>query len=215
MNALIGIYGASGAGRGVLPLAREQFAEVKHCRLVFVDDHVSSKHINGHAVLTFAEFLVQPEPEKRVAIAIADPQIRSVLSQKCLDHGIYLQSIRAANVVEMDDVVIGEGAIISPFVCLTSNIRIGRMFQANIGSIIEHDCCIGDYVTFAPGVRCNGAVTIGDYAYIGAGATIKQGSADRPRQIGKGAVIGMGAVVIDDVPAEATVVGNPARILRR
>lgn len=215
MTSLVGIYGASGAGRGVLPLAREQFAEDRDCRLVFVDDHVSSKHINGHAVLTFAEFLVQPEQDKRVAIAIADPKIRSVLTQKCLNHGIRLQSIRATNVVEMDDVIIGEGSIISPFVCLTSNIRIGRMFHANIGSIIEHDCRIGDYVTFAPGVKCNGAVTIADYAYIGAGATIKQGSANRPRQIGEGAVIGMGAVVIDDVPAGATVVGNPARILRR
>lgn len=215
MNRLVGIYGASGAGRGVIPLAREQFAEDKRCRLVFVDDHVSSKDINGHAVLTFAEFLVQPEKDKRVAIAIADPKIRSVLTQKCLDHGICLQSIRAASVVEMDDVIIGEGSIISPFVCLTSNIRVGRMFHANIGSIIEHDCRIGDFVTFAPGVRCNGAVTIADYAYIGAGATIKQGSTDRPRQIGEGAVIGMGAVVINDVPAGATVVGNPARILRR
>lgn len=215
MSALVGIYGASGAGRGVLPLARDQFAEAQDCRLVFVDDHVTSEHINGHAVMTFAEFLLQPEPDKRVAIAIADPQIRSVLTQKCVSHGIRLQSIQASNVVKMDDVNIGEGAIISPFVCFTSNICIGRMFHANIGSIVEHDCKIGDYVTFAPGVKCNGAVTIGDYVYIGAGATIKQGTADRPRQIGHRAVIGMGAVVTKDVPAGVTVVGNPARILVR
>lgn len=215
MSAIIGIYGASGAGRGVLPLARDQFAEAQYCRLVFVDDNVTLEHVNGHVVMTFAEFLRQPEPDKRVAIAIADPQIRSMLAQKCLSHGIHFQSIQASNVVKMDDVSIGEGAIISPFVCFTSNIRVGRMFHANIGSIIEHDCKIGDYVTFAPGVKCNGAVTIGDYAYIGAGATIKQGTTDRPRQIGQGAVIGMGAVVTKDVPAGVTVVGNPARVLVR
>ena len=63
-------------------------------------------------------------------------------------------------VVEMDDVVIGEGALISPFVTFTSNIRIGNHFHANLYSYVEHDCVIGDYVTLAPGVRCNGNVHI-------------------------------------------------------
>ena len=58
--------------------------------------------------------------------------------------------MRAANAVEMDDVTIGEGALISPFVTFTSNIRIGDHFHANLYSYVEHDCVIGDYVTFAP-----------------------------------------------------------------
>jgi sugar O-acyltransferase (sialic acid O-acetyltransferase NeuD family) len=215
MSLLIGIYGASGAGRGVLPLAREQRYDCDNVRLVFIDDFTNSKQLNGHEVLRFEEFMAQPETDKRASIAVADPQMRAVLSQKCTDNRVVLQSIRSSNIVIMDDVKIGEGAIISPFVCFTSNIRVGRMFHANIGSIIEHDCEIGDYVTFAPGVRCNGAVSIGDFAYIGAGVTIKQGSKDKPLHIGARAVVGMGAVVTKDVPAGATVVGNPARIMER
>ena len=38
---------------------------------------------------------------------------------------------------------------------------------------------------------------------------------DKPLRIGDGATIGMGAVVLEDVPAGATVVGNPARILKK
>jgi acetyltransferase-like isoleucine patch superfamily enzyme len=53
-------------------------------------------------------------------------------------------------------------------------------------------------------------VTIGDGAYVGTGAVLKQGVS-----IGAGATVGMGSVVIQDVPAGATVVGNPARIMRR
>lgn len=69
---------------------------------------------------------------------------------------------------------------------------------------------IGDFVTFAPGVRCNGNVRIGDFAYIGAGAMIRQGLS-----IGAGAVVGMGAVVTKNVPEGVIVAGNPARILEK
>jgi sugar O-acyltransferase (sialic acid O-acetyltransferase NeuD family) len=113
----------------------------------------------------------------------------------------------------MDDVQLGEGAILSPFVTLTSNIRIGRHFHANLYSYVEHDCKIGDFVTLAPGVKCNGNVVIEDHAYIGAGAVIKQGKPGAPLVIGRGAVVGMGAVVTKSVPAGTTVVGNPARAM--
>src|SRR5690606_29961363 len=115
--------------------------------------------------------------------------------------------------VIMDDVTIGEGCVLSPFVTVTSNIRIGRFFHANIYSYVEHDCVVGDFVTLAPGAKINGNVTVGDRAYIGSGAVIKQGLPGKPRIIGTGAVIGMGAVVTRDVPPGTTVVGNPARKL--
>ena len=98
---------------------------------------------------------------------------------------------------------------------VTSNVSIGRFFQANIYSYVAHDCVIGDFVTFAPGVRCNGRVDIHDYAYIGTNAIIRDGTPDKRRRIGVGAVIGMGAVVTKDVPDGATVFGNPARELPR
>jgi acetyltransferase-like isoleucine patch superfamily enzyme len=56
-------------------------------------------------------------------------------------------------------------------------------------------------------------VHIGAHAYIGAGAIIRNGSAQKPLMIGAGAVIGMGAVVLQDVLPFTTVVGNPARLL--
>ena len=121
---------------------------------------------------------------------------------------------RAKNVVQLDDVKIGEGAVLCSFVTLTSNISIGRNFHANLYSYVEHDCIIGDYVTFAPGVMCNGNIVIEDHAYIGAGAMIRQGKPSNPLIIGRGAVIGMGAVVTKNIPANTTVVGNPARAMK-
>jgi acetyltransferase-like isoleucine patch superfamily enzyme len=95
------------------------------------------------------------------------------------------------------------------------NARIGRFFHGHLYSYVEHDCVIGDFVTFAPRVSCNGNVHIGDHAYIGTGAVIRQGNPDKPLIIGEGAVVGMGAVVTKDVEPFTTVVGNPARPLEK
>ena len=74
-----------------------------------------------------------------------------------------------------------------------------------------HDSVIGDFVTFSPGVHCNGNVQIDDGVYVGSGAVIRQGRPDERLRIGKGAVIGMGAVVTQDIEPGCTVAGNPAR----
>ena len=210
------IFGASGCGRGVMPLARQQLQTALsegEADLVFVDDHPPATQVNGQRVLTYAQWMAEPASSRHVCIAIANSQIRQRLALQCAADGLGFFEVRAPNVVQMDDVQLGYGAILSPFVTLTSNIRIGRHFHANLYSYVEHDCVIGDFVTFAPGVKCNGNVVIEDHAYVGAGAIIKQGVPGAPLVIGRSAVVGMGAVVTKSVPAGVTVVGNPARAM--
>lgn len=211
---LFGIYGAGGCGRGVLPLVRQQLMNLPH-ELVFVDDHQHSMSVNGQLCLTYEQFIKHPAHEKKMNLAIANGAVREKLAANCVLDGIEFFQARAINVIQMDDVEIGAGAILSPFVTLTSNIRIGSHFQANLYSYVEHDCMIGDFVTFAPGVMCNGNVRVEDFAYIGTGVLIKQGTSEQPLVIGKGAIVGMGSVVTRSVPPGATVIGNPARILEK
>lgn len=205
MKRLIGVYGASGCGRGIMPLLRTQHLQTD---LVFIDDGQAPGHVNGHDIVTWVDFLERQADEKSVSIAVAASRTRQTLAEKCAYADIPLIEARAASVVQMDEVAIEEGACLSPFVTLTSNIRIGRCFHVNLYSYVEHDCVIGDFVTFAPGAKVNGNVTIGDHAYIGSGAVIRQGLS-----IGAGAIVGMGAVVTRDVQAGVTVIGNPARPL--
>lgn len=214
---LFGVYGAGGCGRGVIPIAdrmlRESYGGAAF-KLVFIDDAAKPSVINGRRVLSVRDFLDEPASVRAVAIAIAEAKARSRIAQVCTEGGLASFSITAPGVVVMDDVEIGEGAILSPFVTLTSNIRIGRHFHCNVNSYVEHDCVIGDFVTFAPGVHCNGNVRIEDHAYLGSGCILRQGRPGAPLVIGEGAVVGMGAVVTESVAAGTTVVGNPARVLR-
>lgn len=202
----IGIYGSSGFGREVLPLARAQYGTADTA-FRFIDDSAAV----GENILSFEAFAALPHDDKRVTIAIANSAVREKLASRCADAGIGIADIRAGNAVVLDDVEIGEGAILCGFTHVTSRIRIGRHFHANIYSYVAHDCLIGDFVTFAPSVKCNGNVHIEDHAYIGTGAILKQGTLNKPLRIGRGAVVGMGAVVTKDVPAGTTVIGNPAK----
>ena len=217
MTELYAIYGASGCGRSLMPVARAQLKRLGNpAEIVFIDDSlVTETIINSHRAMSYAAFKAHPATQKQVLIAIANSQVREKISKQLEQDAIELWTVQADNVVLMDEVEIATGAALSPFVSITSNIKIGKCFHANLYCYVEHDCVIGDFVTFAPGVQCNGNIHIHDHAYIGAGAVIKQGTPDQPLVIGKGAVVGMGAVVTKSVPAGVTVVGNPARLLKK
>ena len=83
------IFGASGCGRGVMPLARQQLSCLKvPYELVFVDDNPTSPICNGHAVLTYADWLARPAMSCHINIAIANSAIREKLAQRCEQDGV-------------------------------------------------------------------------------------------------------------------------------
>jgi sugar O-acyltransferase (sialic acid O-acetyltransferase NeuD family) len=211
-----GLVGAGGFGREVMPFVRASLLRstgmaAGDLDIVFVDDRLAGSDVNGVRTITLAAFEQMAGP-RRFNIAVADAATRRGVAQRLRQGGAQPVSLVADNVVIGDDNSIGAGAILCPFSCVTSNARIGEFFHCNLYAYVAHDCVVGDYVTFAPAVRCNGAVTVEDDAYLGTAAVLRQGTQQRPLTIGRGAVVGMGAVVTRSVAAGTTVVGNPARV---
>ena len=209
-----GVYGCSGFGREVIPLLVDHINSTRGIghlsKPYFIDDHHPSQIVNGRQVLKWQDF-VKLEGEKNVVLAISNPRVRRLLHARLLESSVGILDIMAANVVIYDEVSLGEGSVIASGCTLTSNISIGVCFHANLNSYVAHDCVIGDYVTFAPCVKCNGNVVIEDDVYVGTGAIIKQGKPGRPLVIGKGAKIEAGSYVTRSVSSGQTVFGSPAR----
>lgn len=218
MKTYYGLIGAGGHGREVMPMMLSVLQDELgggNVEIMFVvEGQENEAVVNGYRLIGLDTFLAL-DGHKRFNVAIGDSKVRQRIASICMARKAEPFSIFARSVTLLDNNEIAEGCMVSEQTIITSNVKIGRFFQANCQCNISHDCVIGDYVTFAPGVKCNGHVKIGDHAYIGAGALIKEGHYGKPLVIGEGAVVGMGAVVIRNVEPYTTVVGNPARPLAR
>ena len=215
MSRINAIYGTGGFAREVIPILNEQYPNDDNIFVVHKEYLTSEKSINGYPVMSYEDFIDISSKEKSITVAISDALIRSRVSTMINQDGIRQSSIISNKSVIMDEVMISNGTIICPFVTITSNIRIGQNFHANIYSYVAHDCIIGDNVTFAPSVKCNGNVIIEDNVYIATGAIIKQGKSNNPIILGANSIISAGSFVTRNVQESTTVYGNPAKILSK
>ena len=199
MTGRLIFYGAGGMGRELVQAAR-----LDPRPKAFVDD-VPTPPYPGVPQIDVADLA----PGDELCLAIGAPAVRRRVAEKCA--GRRFATLIAPTAIVDPTAAIGEGAVLCDFVMVNSLARVGRHFQANYYSHVSHDCVIGDFVTLSPRVSCLGTVEIGDCVFIGAGAVIRNGVPGRPLRIGAGAVIGMGAVIVADVPAGARALGNPAR----
>lgn len=164
---------------------------------------------NGHAVVGWLDDAAVREPGilagARFYSGVNDPHAR----MQTIDAYQTGPAVLHPTAYCLDRQYLDEGCIVAAGAALSNGVVLGRHVHVGATSTLVR-CEVGDYTTIGPGVDIGGDVKIGKRVFIGIGARISN-----LLSIGDGAVIGAGAVVLSDVPAGATAVGVPARLVGR
>jgi carbonic anhydrase/acetyltransferase-like protein (isoleucine patch superfamily) len=103
---------------------------------------------------------------------------------------------------------IGRGCVIYPRCFIGAKAILGDRVFALSGCVVNHEDVIGDNAVLATGVTLAGQVQVGKNCYLGQSCTVRQFT-----RIGESSTVGMGAVLVKDVPPGVVVAGNPAKII--
>ena len=207
------ILGAGGFAREVLDILMARNAISSQYEILgFIDENADrwGRVLNGYPVLGgFEWFGTRDRAQIRAICGIGNPAVRRKLVQKALALGLRFCTVVHPTAVLTPFVELGEGVVVTAGCIFTNQIKVGNHVHVNLDCTIGHDVIVEDFCTVAPGVHVSGNVHIKTGCDIGTGAVIIQGIT-----IGEWSIVGAGAVVTKDIPANTTAVGVPAKVIK-
>jgi sugar O-acyltransferase (sialic acid O-acetyltransferase NeuD family) len=201
----LAILGASGHGK-VVADAAEQGGWPS---VAFFDDAWPGLQTNGPwAVEGNTEALLDRLMDfDGVIVAIGNNHTRVAKQSELVASGGKMATIIHPSAMVSAYATVGAGSVVFANAAVNACATVGVGVIVNTGAVLEHDCVVGDFAHISPNAVLAGGVVLGSLVWIGSCASVKPLIA-----IGEASVVGMGAVVIKDVPPGVTVVGNPAKV---
>lgn len=144
-----------------------------------------------------------------VALGIGNNKIRERVFNTLAKSQVNFATINHPNAVIANNTTIQNGTVVFAGCIINPLVQIGFGVICNTGSIIEHECSIGNFSHIAPRATLAGNVTIGNNSFIGANSVVKEGI-----KIGDNVIIGAGSVVVKNIESNSIFFGNPAKFIK-
>ncbi len=203
------IVGAGGFGRELHAWARQHpdhgqawsiagFLDDNPAALAGFGDFAPVRPLTGH----------RPAADEVFLCGLGLPPQKEQLVPPLLAAGARFLTFVHPRALVGERVRLGVGVVLCPGAIVSADVELGDFAMVNLHATIGHDARLGAWCTLSAHGDVTGRVQVADGVFMGSRVSIIPG-----RKVGARAVLGAGAVVIADVPAGVTVVGNPARIL--
>lgn len=169
------------------------FVPLEKLKVDFVDFYQTPKQLNPEALYALSPVGV-----------ISKEQIYKVFKKLVqMEDKQFINLIHPTSYVSRS-VKLNYGLQLEPLSTIAACTTIGFAVNIKRNCNIGHHGVIGDFVTINPGVTVSSEVNIGHNTMIGSGSTIRDGIT-----IGAHSIIGMGSVVVKDIPSHSIAYGNP------
>lgn len=203
------IVGAGGLGRIVHDvLSQDREVSSEYTLAGFLDTRADVElPPELHGSVLGSPLSYKPQTDEIFIPAIGNPQWRQKLLAPLIAQGATFYSYtRQASVAARTR--IGQGVFLTPGAVISTDCEIGNYSYIDTYVVLGHDskvgthCMIGAMSFLAGNVHVEDGVAIHPRATIAKGVTLSEGS-----------TVGIGTVVLKNVPPRVTVFGNPARVI--
>jgi sugar O-acyltransferase (sialic acid O-acetyltransferase NeuD family) len=203
------IVGAGGFGRELYAWASQHPDHGRAWTLAgFLDD-------NASALAAFGDFAPvrplarhRPAPDEVFLCGLGLPPQKERLLAPLLATGASFLTFIHPRALVGQRVRLGAGVVLCPGAIVSADVDLGDFVMVNLHATVGHDASIGAWSTLSAHCDVTGRVQVADRVFMGSRVSIIPG-----RRVGSRAILGAGAVVITDVPSDATMVGNPAKVV--
>lgn len=175
----------------------------------FIDENKKGIHIG---VPIFGERIedVPNYKEYSYFVSIGDVCYRKLWFDRLIEKNLKVINIIDPSAIISSSAKIGIGNFVGKMAVINADAEIGNNNVINTKALIEHECKVGSHNHLSTNSVINGNVIVEDGVFIGSSSVC-----NGQLKIEHDSIIGSGSVVIENVPAKVTVVGVPARVIKR
>lgn len=205
MEKLI-VIGAGGYAKSVL----DSIDYFNYELIGFIDEFSKEEEHIGYPILANSLDGITNNEKYVYFIAIGNNIKRTIWYDKLVE-----KKLRIINVVDKSAIVsrrasIGTGCFIGKMAIINSKAVIGNNCIINTKSLIEHGCHVDDNCNISTNTVLNGDVVVNKGSFIGSSSVVLG-----QLKIGSYSTVGAGAVVTKNIGDNVTVVGVPAKIIKK
>lgn len=180
------------------PIGKEIGDFERKIKIIGTSEDVS-KFLEDEDVYFFIAYIVMKNKEK----------VYKKIKELGIPEDRFVNLIHPSSIVPEGYCKLGKGVLVAPLAQLSPDTILEDKCIMLANSFLGHNSTMGEFSSIATNSVVGAHVEIGKGVHIGSNATIRE-----KVKIGNYSFVGMGSVVLEDVPDYAIVIGNPAKILR-